>query len=374
MTETGWIAAPEAAQRLGVKRTTLYTYVSRGLLTPRRRGGESRFSRADVDALAAGRRHPGAPAGVLRMRSVRSAVSEVREGELFLRGTALADLADEAYDDVVDLVLGPGDADSVEVPAHLADVPRHRRLPALAQWAAATRPDVPVDAAARGLVTAAPTVMGGSPGPTASALFVAVAGRPGRPSEVAALNTALVALVDHGLAASVVAARVAASARSSSYDCVVAGYAALAGRLHGAIAPAALEVLRDHLEPHRLDAPDHRRSSLSRPADAPGQAPVPGFGHWRHPAGDPRADTLLARVALVEGAGPVLDALEDLADRLERRPNIDAALAALTLACDLPDETGEVCFQVGRTTGIAAHVVEELGEVPLRWRARDPEG
>lgn len=360
MPETGpvseWIAAHEAAQRLGVKRATLYTYVSRGVLTPRRSGRESLFDREEVDALARERRHPGAPAGVLAMRSVHTEVSEVHEGELFLRGVPLAELADTAYDDVVDLLLGPGAADALEVPGHVRLLPLERRLSALAVSAGSTHahhPAAAVAVAARGLLAAAPTAYGGAPGLLPAALFAALAGRPGSPAEVATTSTALVALCDHGLASSVVAARVAASVRASAYDCLLAGYAALSGTLHGAIVPAALAVLRGET------ATDGER--------------VAGFGHWRHPYGDPRAEVVLARLALVEGSGPVLERVRTLSQRLERRANVDAALAALVLVCDLPDAAGEVLFQVGRTAGIAAHVLEELDEVPLRWRARDPD-
>lgn len=353
---TEWITTREAAQRLGLKRTTLYTYVSRGLLTRRRSGGESLFDRAEIDALAGTRHHPGSPLGVLPMRSVRSDVSEVREGELFLRGVSLADLADEPFDEVAELVLGPGTEMAVEVPAHLSSVPAPRRLPALALWAGSGSGWVdPAEAAAvaRGLLRAVPSALGGTAEPGLDAVFAAVAGRPGSPQEVAVLNTALVSLVDHGLAASVVAARVAASARASAYDCLVAGYAALSGRLHGGIGGSALAVLRD-----------------GPPDDATER--VTGFGHWRHPDGDPRADAILARLALVDGAAPTLARLDEIAARTGQRPTIDGALAAYVLACDLPDTTAEVLFQIGRTVGLAAHVVEESSEDPLRWRATDP--
>ncbi|NGN92383.1 helix-turn-helix domain-containing protein [Nocardioides sp. KC13] len=357
---TEWITTREAAQRLGVKRTTLYTYVSRSLLTRRRSGGESLFDRAEIDALASTRHHPGSPLGVLPMRSVRSNVSEVREGELFLRGVPLADLADEPLDEVVDLVLGPAPAVAVEVPDHLAELPLVRRLPALALWAGSRGDWVEPGAAAgaaKGLLGAAPRALGGAAPapdqPVVDTIFAAVAGRRGSPREVATLNTALVALLDHGLAASVVAARVAASARASAYDCLVAGYAALSGRLHGAIGPSALAVLRD-----------------GPPADP--SRPVPGFGHWRHPEGDPRADAILARLALVNGSAPALARLDEIASRTDRRPNVDGALAALVLTCELPETAAEVFFQVGRTVGLAAHVVEESEEDPLRWRATDP--
>ncbi|SDK08266.1 citrate synthase [Nocardioides sp. YR527] len=358
---TEWITTREAAQRLGVKRTTLYTYVSRRLLTRRRAGGESLFDRAEIDALASTRHHPGSPLGVLPMRSVRSNVSEVREGELFLRGVPLADLADEPWDEVVDLVLGPTPEITVDVPEHLTVLPLNRRLPALAQWAGSHGDRVEPAAAAgvaKGLLGAVPVALGGraEPGrPVPEAVFAAVAGRPGSPREVATLNTTLIALLDHGLAASVVAARVAASARASAYDCLVAGYAALSGQLHGGIGPSALTVLRD-----------------GPPADP--RRPVTGFGHWRHPDGDPRADAVLARLALVDGSAPSLAHLDEIASRTGRLPSIDGALAAFVVTCELPDTAAEVFFQVGRTVGLAAHVVEESEEDPLRWRATDPAG
>ncbi|HEX7094644.1 MAG TPA: helix-turn-helix domain-containing protein, partial [Acidimicrobiales bacterium] len=49
---TARISAAEAAARLGVKRETLYAYVSRGLLESRRLDGKtSTFDPAEVDAL-----------------------------------------------------------------------------------------------------------------------------------------------------------------------------------------------------------------------------------------------------------------------------------------------------------------------------------
>ena len=53
-----WITTSEAAARLGVKRGTLYSYVSRGVLTSKRMPGqaESLFDRTQIDSLAAAKR------------------------------------------------------------------------------------------------------------------------------------------------------------------------------------------------------------------------------------------------------------------------------------------------------------------------------
>jgi citrate synthase len=48
---TEWIGAAEAAQRLGIKPASLYSYVSRGVLTPRR-GSDGRASLFDATEIA----------------------------------------------------------------------------------------------------------------------------------------------------------------------------------------------------------------------------------------------------------------------------------------------------------------------------------
>ena len=58
---TAWITAEAAAERLGIKRATLYAYVSRGVLVRRRAPGGrgSLFDAAEIEKLA--RRGPAAP-------------------------------------------------------------------------------------------------------------------------------------------------------------------------------------------------------------------------------------------------------------------------------------------------------------------------
>ncbi len=54
MTETEWISAAEAARRLGIKQATLYSYVSRGVLSRRRTGGAAGIGGAAAGAGAGG--------------------------------------------------------------------------------------------------------------------------------------------------------------------------------------------------------------------------------------------------------------------------------------------------------------------------------
>jgi citrate synthase len=49
---------------------------------------------------------------------------------------------------------------------------------------------------------------------------------------------------------------------------------------------------------------------------------------------------------------------------------VDLALAAISWATGMPPDAGRTIFTVARVAGWTAHYLEELGERPLRFRAR----
>ncbi len=388
-----WITTTEAAQRLGVKRATLYAYVSRGLLRSERRPGqqESLFDRTQIDIMASATRPPGGPQPVLRFRSVATAVSSQVDGELFYRGRPLGDVvALGSLEEAAALVMGapvsraiPDARSGVDI--RLSALPLERRMPVALQLLAAADPFASdtdperVRAAALPTLRGALTLVAGGGGgsararrelarPDLTALVLQVlGGSPSAPGDVAVLRVLLVALLDHGLTASTVAARVAASTRAGLHDCLSAAYAAMAGPLHGAAPVSAHALLADGVDPAVLVA----RSLRERGG-------VAGFGHFLYPGGDPRADVVLEALWRRRGTTRLRRRVEGLVTLVGERtgalPNIDLASAAVLQALGLPAESGEVVFQVARSVGVAAHVVEEYAEEPLRWRGRDPQG
>ncbi|CAO5150036.1 conserved hypothetical protein [Frankia sp. AiPs1] len=202
--------------------------------------------------------------------------------------------------------------------------------------------------------------------PLAERLWSRLAGMPSDPAALACLDQALGLLADHDLAVSTFAARVAASARADPYAVVAAGLAALDGPLHGGASRLAHRLVSEVLQGN--DAV----SVLSERLRA-GQ-PVPGFGHPAYPDGDPRATALLQALSGVSAAEGALAAAHELVQAAGRdralAPNVDLALAVLTLAAGMPAEAGEVIFAVARTTGWLAHALEEYQERPLRLRPR----
>src|SRR5438094_870330 len=82
------LTTDDVAHRLGVKPSTVYAYVSRGLLKSRRNadGKGSLFTRADVDAFVAGRRKTTTP-------TVQTGITLIQYGSLFYRGHEATKLA-----------------------------------------------------------------------------------------------------------------------------------------------------------------------------------------------------------------------------------------------------------------------------------------
>ena len=97
------LESDEAARRLGIKVTTLYAYVSRGLLVshPSPAGRKRLFALDDVERLA--RRSRQGKTVETRMATVTTGVTQLTDEGPFYRGRRATDLAvTTAYEDVAD--------------------------------------------------------------------------------------------------------------------------------------------------------------------------------------------------------------------------------------------------------------------------------
>ncbi|NGN67915.1 citrate synthase, partial [Streptomyces sp. A7024] len=187
--------------------------------------------------------------------------------------------------------------------------------------------------------------------------------RPADTTSVRVLDTALALLIDHDLAASTLAARVAASAHANPYAVVSTGLSALEGPLHGAASGLAHRMLADALERGATAVvSEHLRAGRR----------VPGLGHRLYPGPDPRAQLLFTLLDGVPRAHHALEAAHQVAELTRRHTplhaNVDMALAVLSLSSGMPAEAGETVFAVARTAGWIAHALEEYDERPLRMR------
>jgi citrate synthase len=373
----------EAARRLGVKVTTLYAYVSRGLLASHPAPGSRRswFDLADIERLA--RRHRARQPVEARLATVTTSVTRLSDRGPWYRGALATDLAETAaFEAVAERLWGApfDEGPDAEAPWAALDLPDPPELGASdrLRWAvvmagahqplrADLRPEA-VARTARALVaTMVESLPGGPvpPGSVAQRLAAKLSGRPDPWPELAqAVNAALVLLADHELATSTVAVRVAASTRADLCDAVLAGMGTLAGPLHGGASQLAYGLL---IDADRVGAEQALDDTLRW------QGVLPGFGHTVYQQGDPRFGVLLDRFESMadQRQRQLVDTMIGLAaDQGLPLPNVDLALAAVSWAAGLPPDAGRTFFAVARVAGWTAHYLEELEERPLRFRAR----
>ncbi|MEU4172205.1 citrate synthase family protein [Streptomyces sp. NPDC026665] len=388
------LSTKETAELLGVKPETVYAYVSRGQLSSRREPGGrgSTFDPKEVEALARrNRREGGGSSGSGGELSVRTSITLIDKDRYYFRGVDATELAARySFEEIAEWLwtgeLRPGvtfTAPEAAVAAARRSVdalPEHSgptdRLRVAAIAAAASDPlrfDLSESAVLGTGRTLIPTLVAALPtvrhdhhdeGPLVHRLWARLSGRTPDDPSLRVLDTALGLLVDHDLAASTLAVRVAASARTHAYAAVSAGLGVLEGPLHGAASGLAHRLLLDVLD-QGTAAPvvaDELRAGRR----------VPGLGHRLYPGEDPRARALFALLEDVPGAEPALAAARDVVTTTARHTplhaNVDLAVAVLTVSSKMPASAGETIFAVARTAGWIAHTLEEYAERPLRMR------
>jgi len=392
-----WIGTAEAARRLGVKPASLYSYVSRGVLTRRTAPGtrSSLFSASEVEGLARRGRPRRAP-GVAEL-VIETGLTQITDDRLTYRGVdAIGLAAERGLEEVAGLLwtgalgdratappwqataeaLAAGSAAQAALPAGTLPL---ERLQVIVPALAAADPlrlhlDQPAVVAAgrcliAGMVDCLSSV-GSEPahGTTiAERLVPKLCPVEPTPALVNVLRAALVLLADHELAASTLAARVAASVRADPYAVVATGLGAVGGSLHGGASFGAEVMLRSAGEPAQAATVV---GGLLRRGER-----IPGFGHFVYQVSDPRAAALMGllrqaapdsvRLAVAEAA------IAEAGKRALPAPNVDFALAALATVAEMIPGAGEVVFAVARAAGWLAHALEEYARnTPIRPRGR----
>jgi citrate synthase len=317
-------------------------------------------------------------------------------GRLIIRGRSLDELAGAMrYEDVLDLLWSGFFSSSVgvkeiarslgqareEVFELLANAPAVSRLPVFDAMRALIAALEDGDDASTALrLVAAPAVFapafmrmncGEKPVRPEAALSHAadilrmLRGAEARRDEIAALDTYLVAVSDHGLNASTFAARVVASTQAGLTSSALAALSALKGPLHGGAPGPVLDMLDAIGRPEAAEA--WLEAALER-GDR-----LMGFGHRIYRVRDPRADALKGavrllsrsgsdrgRLALAEGIETA--ALNILARRKPNRPlktNVEFYTALLLETLGFPRESFTAVFAMGRMGGWIAHAREQ---------------
>jgi len=184
--------------------------------------------------------------------------------------------------------------------------------------------------------------------------------------QVAALDTYLVTISDHGLNASTFASRVVASTKAGLTSSVLAAISALKGPLHGGAPGPVLDML------DAVGTQENAANWLGQALDR-GER-LMGFGHRIYRIRDPRADALRGALKPLIDAGQVDRDRIHLAEAVEqtalailkvRKPNrpldvnVEFYTALLLDALKFPRDAFTGVFAIGRTIGWIAHAREQ---------------
>lgn len=383
---SGRLSTEETASRLGVKKETVYAYVSRGVLARQKAvdGRASTFDADEVDRLRRQRAggHPG------RLEApVTTSVTDVRDGYVAYRGTPIDELARTkvGFEQVASILWGIPSAQWTAPPELITAIAAatHRLGPSanlidrlLAGTVMASTHDpfrhdrdpASATASVRHLVAATvdslpplKTVKMANNASIAERLWprLTTAAR----TNARVLDQTLMLLADHGIASSTLAARIAASTRGGPHASIIAGLGALNGPLHGAAGQAVHHLLLD-AEAHGVE------SAIADVLRTNGK--VPGIGHFIHRTSDPRFEIMMrsldestlspARIAVVH------EVLDQTRERITAPHNIDFSLGSFTFAAGMAPDAGELIFALARIVGWIAHAIEEHEQAPLRFR------
>lgn len=409
----GYLNAEQAAARLGVRKETLYAYVSRGLIRSEESsdGRSRRYRLIDIEELEQRKEQRRRPTKTMREALhfgaplLESELTLIRDGRIFYRGLEAVELAADKSLEQVATWIWTADFGAREFlfPTGSPELPERARAAAEAQarpWSVESlQVLVPILAASSPKAWAAKGAEdNASIGAELLRLLVEVAvcnfgvradaesslaGRLAaawcpdleRRSTTRLIDTALILLADHELNVSSFTARCIASAGSPLHSAVSGGLAALHGSRHGGHTRRIEALIREAGSPDGVSEVFEDR--LRRGEN------IPGFGQVLYPHGDPRF------VAIKETVSRLFPDSEALAwcraleaggkELLDQHPTVDVGLAMVARTLGFPRDAALTLFALGRTVGWVGHAIEQYQQNRLirpraRYTGEVPEG
>ena len=204
-------------------------------------------------------------------------------------------------------------------------------------------------------------------------------GSPANASHERAMNASLVLYAEHEFNASTFTARTVASTLADFYSCITAGIGALRGPLHGGANEYAMKLIE------QFKTPDEAEQGVMQMLSQ--KKLIMGFGHRVYSICDPRSNIIkgfsrqLSQEIGDRELYPVSERMEQVMWR-ERKlfPNLDFYSASTYRFLGIPTDMFTALFVISRTSGWAAHIIEQrannklirptsnyIGPEPVDW-------